>query len=200
LVKKICFVIDWQIYVYSLFTIITGDKCPLTDMVVLAFDDIDTAEKVRGRLIDLNTQYLLRLDQAVEVVRENNGKIKIKDEPRLTGIGAFGGAFWGLLIGFIFLMPLLGVVVGEVSGAVVGHFTRYGINKEYMKQVEAAIQPGQSAIFIKADDVKIDRVVPMLQEFHPRVLRTSLTTEQEEKLKEAFGGSAVAAPMTATTT
>ncbi len=168
----------------------------MTDLVVLSFDGTDTAEKVRNRLIDLNTQYMLRLDQAVEVIREADGKIKIKDERRLTGLGALGGAFWGLLIGFIFLMPLVGVVVGEASGAIVGHFTTYGINKEYMKQVEAAIQPGQSALFIKADDVKIDRVVPMLQEFHPKVLRTSLTVDQEASLKEAFGGSTAAVPMT----
>jgi uncharacterized membrane protein len=172
----------------------------MTDMLVLAFDGIDTADKVKDKLIDLNAQFLLKLDQVVEVVREDNGKVKIKEEPRLTGIGAIGGAFWGLLIGLIFLVPAVGFVVGGVSGAIAGHFAKNGISKEYMQQIEAAIQPGQSALFILADGVKLDRVVPMLQEFHPKVLRTNLTTEQEASLKESFGGSSVAAPMTATTT
>jgi len=170
-------------------------------MLVLAFDGIDTADKVKERLVELNTQFLLQLDQVVVVVRKEDGQVKVKEEPRLTGIGALGGAFWGLLVGLIFLLPVVGFAVGAVTGAIAGHFTKYGITKEYMQQIDAAIQPGQSALFILADNVKLDRVVPMLQEFHPRVLRTSLSTDQEAKLKEAFGGSsAAAAPMTATTT
>jgi uncharacterized membrane protein len=161
----------------------------MTDMLVLAFDGMDTAEKARDKLIDLNTQFLLKLDQCVVVVRKDDGQVKIKEEPSLTGIGALGGAFWGLLIGLIFLLPGVGFAVGAATGAIAGHFTKYGISKEFMSQINQAIQPGQSALFILADDVKADRVVPSLQEFHPRVLRTSLTLDQEAKLKEAFGSS-----------
>jgi uncharacterized membrane protein len=165
------------------------DKIPMTDMLVLAFDNIDGASNVKNKLVELNTQFLLKLDQIVEVVRKADGQVKIKEEPKLTGVAALGGAFWGLLIGLIFLVPGVGVAVGAVSGAIVGHFAKYGISKEFMSQVDAAIQPGQSALFILAEDVKADRVVPMLSQFHPRVLRTSLTLEQEAKLKEAFGSS-----------
>jgi uncharacterized membrane protein len=169
----------------------------VTDMVVLAFDGVDTAEKVKEKLVELDKQYLLRLDQVVVVERHQDGKVKIREEPRLTGYGALGGAFWGLLIGFIFLVPLVGVAVGAASGAIVGHFAKNGVSKEYMGQIEAAIQPGQSAVFALADSVKIDRVVPMLQEFHPRVLRTNLSMEQEANLKESFGGSMPSGSMTA---
>jgi uncharacterized membrane protein len=171
----------------------------MTDMVVLSFDGIDTAEIVKNRLIDLNNQFLLKLDQVVEVVRKSDGQVKIKDEPRLTGIGALGGGFWGFLIGLIFLVPAAGFVVGSISGAIAGHFTKYGISKEYLKDIDASIRPGQSALFILADDVKADRVIPMLTEFHPLVLRTSLTIDQEAKLKEAFGGASgaqISAPLT----
>ena len=161
----------------------------MTDMLVLAFDNIDGADNVKNKLVELNAQFLLKLDQIVEVVRKADGQVKIKEEPRLTGVAALGGAFWGLLIGLIFLVPGVGLAVGAVSGAIVGHFAKYGISKEFMGQVNEAIQPGQSALFILTDDVKADRVVPMLTQFHPRVLRTSLTLEQETKLKDAFGSS-----------
>jgi uncharacterized membrane protein len=170
----------------------------MRDMFVLAFDGIDTAEKVRDRLLELNEQFLLKIDQVVEVVRHQDGKVKIKEEPRLTGIGALGGAFWGLLIGLIFLVPFVGVAVGAASGAIAGHFTKYGISKEFMKDIDAAIQPGQSALFVLAEDIKADRVIPALKEFHPKVLKTSLTTEQETQLKEAFGSGS--APMSVTAT
>jgi len=164
----------------------------MTEIVVLAFDGVETADKAKNRLVDLDRQYLISLDQVVEVVRKPDGQVKIKEEPRLTGLGAIGGGFWGFLVGLIFLVPAAGFFVGTVSGAIAGHFAKYGITKEYMNQINEAIQPGQSALFLLAEDVKVDRVVPMLTEFHPRVLRTSLTTEQEAKLKETFGASSAA--------
>src|ERR1039457_4656282 len=138
----------------------------MTDLVVLAFDGEDTAEQVRNKLVDLNKQYLLNLREAVEVVRHSDGKVKIKDEPRLTGIGALGGAFWGFLIGWIFLLPAVGFAVGAIVGATIGHLKNYGIDRDFMKQVEEAIQPGQSAIFIMADDLKLDRIEPDLKAYH----------------------------------
>lgn len=158
-------------------------------MVVLGFDGEATAEKAKEKMIELDKQYLLELDQVVVAVRKADGHVKVNEEPRLTGIGAIGGAFWGLLVGLIFLVPAVGFVIGTASGAIAGHFAKYGITKEYMKDVEAAIQPGSSALFILADQVKVDRVIPMLSGYHPRVLRTSLSTEQEAQLKEAFGDS-----------
>lgn len=172
-------------------------RCKLTDMVALAFDGIDTAEKARDKLIDLNNQFLLDLKQVVVVERREDGKVKIKDEHRLTGLGALGGAFWGLLIGLIFLIPAAGFVIGTISGAIAGHFTKYGISKEYMQQIQAAIQPGDSALFILADNVKMDRVIPQLTEFHPRVIRTSLTSAQEAELRQDFGDASSAATMNA---
>lgn len=171
----------------------------MTDMLVLAFDTIDGAENVKNKLLELNAQFLLKLDQIIEVVRKEDGQVKIKESPKLTGAAALGGAFWGLLIGFIFLIPIVGVAIGAASGAIVGHFAKYGISKEFMGQINDAIQPGQSALFVLAEDVKIDRVVPMLTQYHPRVLRTSLSTEQEAKLKEAFGDSGAKVGVPATT-
>jgi uncharacterized membrane protein len=159
----------------------------MTDMLVLGFDGIDTASNVKNKLLELNSQFLLRLDQVVEVVRKADGQVKIKEDPKLTGAGALGGAFWGLLVGLIFFVPLAGLAVGAVSGAILGHFAKYGLSKEFMKKIDEAIQPGQSGLFVLAEDVKIDRVIPMLAAYHPRVLRTSLTLAQEAQLKEAFG-------------
>jgi uncharacterized membrane protein len=159
----------------------------MTDMVVLAFNTLDGAHNAREKLVELNNEFLLRLDQAVEVIRNPDGQVKIKEERSLAGIGALGGAFWGFLIGLIFLVPAVGVAVGAASGAIAGHFTKYGITKEYMNQINESIKPGQSALFILAEDTKIDRIIPELAPMHPKVLRTSLSTEQEKALRDAFG-------------
>jgi uncharacterized membrane protein len=171
----------------------------MTEMLVLAFDTEEGADEARNKILELDKQYLFGLDQVVEVVRHKDGRVKIKQEPKFTGIAAVGGAFWGLLIGIIFFVPLIGVAVGATAGAIAGHFAKYGISSEFMQDVERSIQPGNSALFILAENVKIDRLVPQIAGLRPRILRTSLSADQEEKLKEAFGsGNASGRPMAAT--
>ncbi len=159
----------------------------MTDMVVLAFDSEGGADMGRERLVELNNDYQLNLVNAVEVVRHRDGKIKIKDIRSLTGIGALGGAFWGTLFGLLFFVPALGLAVGAVSGAIAGHFAHFGVSKEYLKQIETSVVPGTSALAILASDVTVDKVVEKLSPLHPKIIRSSLSTEQEAKLNEAFG-------------
>jgi len=159
----------------------------MTDMVVLAFDTEDGAEQGRNKLIELNNQYMLNLVDAVQVVRHADGKVKVKPLRSLTGVAAMGGAFWGLLFGLLFFMPVFGVAVGAVSGAIAGHFSTYGLGKDFLKQIEDAVKPGTSALAILATNVTVDKVVQALTPLHPKVIRSSLTTDQEAKLREAFG-------------
>src|SRR5208283_4996718 len=130
---------------------------------------------------------VLNLVDAVEVVRRADGKIKVKNIRNLTGIGAMGGAFWGLIFGLLFFVPLFGVAVGAVSGAIAGHFTHFGVSKDYLKQIETSVTPGTSALAILAANVTVDKVVQKLSPLHPKVIRSSLSTLQEAKLNEAFG-------------
>jgi len=159
----------------------------LTDMVVLAFNSEDGADQGRRKLVELNDEYVLDLVDAVQVVRHADGKVKVKNIRDLTGFGAMGGAFWGLLFGLLFFVPALGVAVGAVSGAIAGHFTQFGVSKNFLKQVEDSVNSGTSALAIIASNVAVDKVVQALSSLHPRVIRSSLSTAQEAKLNEAFG-------------
>jgi uncharacterized membrane protein len=159
----------------------------LVDMIVLAFDTEYGADEGRRKLIELNNEYVLNLKDAVEVVRGSNGRVKIKNIQNLTGAGAMTGAFWGLLFGLLFFMPLFGVAIGAVSGAIAGHFTHYGVSKDFLKQVEEAVTPGTSALAIIASNVTVDKAVQALSSLHPKVIRSSLSSEQEARLNEAFG-------------
>ena len=159
----------------------------MTDMVVLAFDNENGADQGRQKLVELNNQYVLNLADAVEVVRHADGKVKMKNIRNLTGIGAMGGAFWGLILGLLFFMPFFGVAIGAVSGAIAGHFMHYGVTKDFLKQIEDTVKPGTSALAILAANVTVDKVVQALTPLHPTVIRSSLSSEQEAKLNEAFG-------------
>jgi len=159
----------------------------LTDMVVLAFDSENGADQGRQKLVELNNEYVLNLVDAVEVIRHADNKVKVKNLRNLTGVGAMGGAFWGLLFGILFFVPLFGVAVGTVSGAIAGHFTHLGVSKDFLKQIEDSVKPGTSALAIIVANVTVDKVVQAISPLHPKVIRSSLSTEQEAKLNESFG-------------
>ncbi len=159
----------------------------MTDMVILAFDSENGADQGRQKLIELNKEYALNLADAVEVVRHSDGKVKVKNIHNLTGAGAMGGAFWGLLFGLLFFLPLFGVLVGAVSDAIAGHLEHYGVNREFLKQIEESVTPGTSALAITGTNVTVDKAVMALSPPHPKVIHSSLSTEQEAKLNEAFG-------------
>ena len=156
-------------------------------MVVLAFDSETGADQGREKLVQLNNEYVLNLVDAVEVVRHADNKVKVKNLRSLTGVGAMGGALWGTLFGLLFFMPLVGFAVGTVSGAIAGHISHLGVSKDFLKQIEDTMKPGTSALAIIAANVTVDKVVQALSPLHPKVIRSSLSTEQEAKLNEAFG-------------
>jgi uncharacterized membrane protein len=48
-------------------------------MIVLAYDKEYGAYEGRRKLIELDNEYVLNLNDAVEVIRESNGRVKIKN-------------------------------------------------------------------------------------------------------------------------
>ena len=92
----------------------------MSSLVVVAYPSLYQAEEVRLHLLKMQKEYLVDLEDAVIAVRKQDGKVKLHQLYNLTATGAVGGSFWGLLIGLVFLNPLLGIAVGAGAGAVSG--------------------------------------------------------------------------------
>src|SRR4029077_2365451 len=132
----------------SLLTINVLEEDRMSDLVVIAFPTEAKAEEVRQKLLAMQKEYLLELGDAVVAVKDEKGNIKLNQMINTTAAGAVGGAFWGTLIGLIFLMPLAGAALGAASGAVSGALTDLGISNKFMKETAAAVQPGTAALFV----------------------------------------------------
>ena len=158
-----------------------------SSLIVLAFDNDTAAFEVRDKLIELQKANLITLADAAVAVRSADGKVKIKQVVDLTASGALGGSFWGLLAGILFWMPLMGMAVGTLLGAISGSMSDYGVNDEFIKDVAEKIEPGHSALFLLVVDATADRVIDEIKTWNPHVLRTNLSKDQEAKLREAFG-------------
>jgi uncharacterized membrane protein len=135
----------------------------------------------------LQKQHLVALEDAAVLVRKQDGKVKVKQAVNLVGSGALGGATWGMLIGLLFFAPWLGFAIGAAAGALGGALSDYGVDDKFIKEVGETIEPGHSALFLLVRDATPDKVMDALQEFDATVLQTSLSTEDEAKLRAAFG-------------
>ena len=159
----------------------------MSELVVVAFEDETSAVEMRDALVRLQKQGLIILDDAAIVIRKQDGKVKVKQAVSLVGQGALGGAFWGLFVGLLFWMPWLGVTVGALSGAVGGALTDTGIDDGFIKEVGNTIKPGHSALFLLVREATPDKVVDELAQFNGKILQTSLSKEDEARLRAVFG-------------
>jgi uncharacterized membrane protein len=137
---------------------------------------------------------LIDLEDACVVEREKDGKVHIKQAVNLTAVGAtqggMSGALWGALVGFLFLNPLAGMAIGGLvgagAGALSGSLADYGINDDFVRRLGETIPPGSSALFVLVKSVTFDKILPEIEPYKPKVLRTSLSNEAEAKLKAAL--------------
>ena len=159
-------------------------------LVVLGFDGLTAADEVLNKVRGLKAEHLIDLEDAVVVERDAEGKVHIKQALNLTALGAtsggLSGAFWGTLVGLIFLNPLAGFAIGAATGAgagaLSGSLMDYGVNDDFVKKLSETIPNNSSALFVLVREVTMDKVVDAIQPWHPRVLNTSLSNEQETKL------------------
>src|SRR5687767_6410117 len=96
----------------------------MSDLVVVAYDSEDAADQALNKLRELQKEYLVDLEDAVVAVRDKNGKVRVKQAIPLVRLSAVGGAAWGglfgLLVGVLFLNPLLGWLAGTAMGVGAG--------------------------------------------------------------------------------
>jgi uncharacterized membrane protein len=159
----------------------------MSELVVLAFDSQEGALQARDKLLEIRKRRMLQLADAAVVVRQQDGKVKVKQLTSLVGGGTLGGAFWGLLIGLLFAVPWMGLVVGAAAGAAISGLTDDGVDDKFIKEVAETIQPGHSALFLLIHMTDLKTWLDELKEFNPTILQTSLSEEDEAKLREAFG-------------
>lgn len=157
----------------------------MSDLIVIAFDSAQPAFDLRAKLIGMEKDYLLDMEDAVVVTRDDAGKVKLHQAMNLTATGAVGGSFWGLLIGVLFLNPLLGVAVGAGAGALSGRLTDIGVDDKFMKELGGTLPPAGAAVFVLVRKMTTDKVLEALSTFTPKgkILRTSLSHDNEMALR-----------------
>jgi uncharacterized membrane protein len=170
----------------------------MSELVVLAFNGPEEADRVLAELTRLQKEYLVDLEDAVVAIRQPDGKVNLKQSISLVSMGAASGglygAVWGSLVGLLFLNPLAGLAIGGLvgagSGALSGSLVDYGIDDKFIHSLAETLQPNTSALSVLVRKAQPDKVLAELSQFRGRVLRSSLSPEQEARLQAALSGAA----------
>jgi uncharacterized membrane protein len=168
----------------------------MSELVVLGFETENKADEVLVSLQKMQNEYLIDLEDAAVVYRKADGKVKIKQAHNLVAAGAahgaLGGGLWGMLFGLLFFDPLIGWGIGTASGAAAGAasgaLTDIGVDDNFIKELGATLQAGNSALFVLVRKSTPDKVLQELKGVGGKVLRSSLSDDAEATLQKALEG------------
>ncbi len=159
----------------------------MSHILVITFDDADEAGKVREAIKKMEKQGHISLDDSAVIVKDEEGKIHVKNElDRGVKVGAGVGSLLGLFIGFLFGGPIGSMIVGAAGGAGVGALTDMGIQKSFVKDVAASLEPSNSALFVIVRDANPNAAVAALKPYKGEVYHTSFPPETEENMRRVL--------------
>jgi len=158
----------------------------MSHLVVVTFDNPEEAGKVRETLRSVQRADYLSLDDSAVIVKDEEGKIHVKNEmDRGVKIGAIGGGLLGLLLGGIFF-PLAGLLVGVIGGGLVGKLADTGVDKKFVQEVSEDLQPGTSALFFIVREANPNMALAALKPYQGTVRHTSFPPEVEDELRRVL--------------
>lgn len=157
----------------------------MTTLSIWIFDTPAAAEPALRTLERLEMQGRLDVDDAA-VVAWPAGDMRPRTYQAGSAGGAAGlsGAFWGLLFGLVFLLPLTDRL-REGSGGGFG-LDRIGLQDRFLREVAARVVPGTSALFLLTPDAAVERVAAAVGTTGPGGLLSRFARPEERALRRGF--------------
>ncbi len=126
------------------------------------------------------------LEDTAAVTKGADGKVHVKNELSSgTETGIAVGAVLGSLLWFVF--PVGAIVGGAIAGGLIGRAAAPGIDGDFVKEVEAGLAPGGSALFllVKAGGDP-GLLIAAMRQYQGTVVQTSLDDDEEAALRQSL--------------
>lgn len=155
------------------------------ELIVVTFDNVEDAKRLRADLRKLEKDGVIALDDAAVVSKEADGQVHIHNEvDRSVVVGALLGGLLGTVLSFLF--PIAGFVIGAGGGALVGKLLDMGVDKQFIQDVTEALKPGSSALFVLVSGSHATATLSALRPYHGTLYQTTLPSDLEAQLREAL--------------
>ncbi len=157
----------------------------MSHVVVIVFDNMEEASRLRAALRPLEQRNELRIEDAAVLVKDAQGKVRVKHEKSDAAVtGAVIGGVLGSIV--LIMFPGIGFATGAMAGGLVASKLAGDIDKKFVKEVSEAIKPGTSALFLIVGEGDRIAVEQTLRPYKGTLYSTSLPQETSERLRRAL--------------
>jgi len=161
----------------------------MTTFTVWKFEDPEGAKHAASLLQSAEADGLVKIvDHAVMSWPQGADKPETHHSHDDSKRGAGWGALWGVLIGALFMVPVVGGVVGLGIGALAKSTEGAGITKDDLTRIRTELGEGTSALFVVTEEGNLDRLGERFRGTDKTLITTNLTDAERETLLETFGG------------
>ncbi len=166
----------------------------MSTLIAASFSDKSQGTRLAAELIDMQKKRKIKVLDACVVWRHEDGAIEVRQmvESVEASIyyGVVLGGLAGVLIGFIFIDPVIGLgmglLIGAVLGAIHGYLSDFGINNDFIQETGTLIKPETSAIFLLINTSSRRKVINHLSKYTGEILHTSYSRGKERDLFKQF--------------
>jgi uncharacterized membrane protein len=157
----------------------------MSELVAITFDQEEDAFAALRSIRALEAEGRLGLEDTAVVSKAADGSVKVKNEMSSgTETGAVVGAVLGTLL--ITVFPVAAIVGGALAGGLVGRSVAPGIDDDFVKEVEAGLAPGRSALFLLLKRNDAELLIGSMRQYSGTLVQTSLDDEAEAALRDAL--------------
>jgi uncharacterized membrane protein len=155
----------------------------------VGYDDVKRASEVREEIIRLGwAQNHLFLDDVAVAVRHPDGSFTLERERLDAASNVLGLSAVGFLAGLVLGVPLVGAAIGAAvagagTAAVIGST---GISGDFIKEVQALMKPGTSAIFVLDNEGDMDVILHGIRGLGGTVLKTNVDAERARLIQSTL--------------
>jgi uncharacterized membrane protein len=152
----------------------------VTTLSIWGFDASGAAERALRSLERLQTRRVLEVDDvAVVDWPADSSRPQCYQVGTTAGTSELTGAFWGLLFGLLFLLPLAGQEA----------LTSVGLTEEFLARTRERVVAGTSAVFVLSAGEVLETIRAAIADSEPLV--SALSPEQERELLRAFAADRI---------
>lgn len=160
-------------------------------LVAMVYDEEPKAAEMLSTLRDLQESGALELTDAVGIACDSEGKVRIVETVggKKSGHPVAKGALWGVLVGALFTVPVIGLAAGAGVEALAAKSKNSGITREFQKRVAERLQPNTSAVLVLGRATSPEKREEVLKAVAPlggHLIHTDLPSDVLQELEEAL--------------
>ena len=156
-------------------------------LVAIVYDEEPKAAELLSVMRDLQQSGDLVVTDAVGIACDEEGKVRIVETvDRQTKHTAAKGALWGVVIGALLAVPVVGLAAGAGVGAFAARGTDDGITREFQKRVAERLKPGTSAVLALGRANDREKVLEAVGPLGGHIVRTDLPNDVLQEFEKAL--------------